>query len=242
MHFVDLSGRISLIHALLGKITGVVTLAWAGLLASGMPVGAQQLTPAEAPKPASATSAPASTALPQVRVTPTFAPSWSALTTRQQSSLAPLVKSWDTLSDGHRRKWIALAKNYPSMAPAEQEKLHSRMAEWAALSPRDRELARLNFVETKKLAPPDRASNWEAYQALTPEERKKLRRKATTKPTGAAISTKPAQLDKLAVVPTKRNAAQPVRGLSIPKHLIHPYTLLPLPPQPPAAPPASESN
>jgi hypothetical protein len=218
MQFVDLLGRTSLAHA----------VAWAGLWACNASVGAQET------EAAAVISAPAIVATPPVvRITPSFAPTWQTLSPIQQNSLAPLARTWDSLSDGHRRKWIALAKNYPTMGSAEQEKLHSRMAEWTALSPRDRELARLNFVESKKLPPPDRASNWEAYQALSPEEQTKLRGNANAKPTGAAISTKPAELNKLVAVPKPRHTLPLVRGLIIPREMINPNTLLPLPERPP---------
>ena len=60
------------------------------------------------------------------------------------------------------------------MSGAEQAKLHSRMTEWAALSPQQRTQARLNFAETKQLSPDDKKAKWEAYQALPPEEKRKL--------------------------------------------------------------------
>jgi hypothetical protein len=140
------------------------------------------------------------------------------------------------LSDGHKRKWIALAKNYPSLTPTEQEKLHSRMAEWAALKPLDRELARLNFAETKKLPVPDRASNWEAYKALSPEERQKLAEHAAGKSAGAAAAIKPVPPEKLAVVPVTRRTPEQIRQLEMSKQTVDRKTLLPIAPRPaPAA-------
>jgi hypothetical protein len=169
--------------------------------------------------------------------TVSFTPSWSALSGAQQQSLQPLASAWDSLSDGHRRKWIALAQNYPSLAPSEQAILHSRMAEWAALKPRERERARLNFVETKKLPVPDRASNWEAYKALSPAERQELAKRAVTKPAGAAATVKPVSPNKLTVVPVTRNTPQQLRDLELSKQGIDRKTLLPLTPaQAPAMP------
>jgi Protein of unknown function (DUF3106) len=184
---------------------------------------------AQAPAVAGLASAPAAAA--QARsslLTNSIAvPLWRDLSSQQQQSLSPLMDTWNALSDGHRRKWIALAKNYPTLPTTEQVKLHSRMAEWAALKPKDRELARLNFSETKKLSPPNRASDWEAYQALTPEERDRLAAKAVAKPPGAATAIKPVAPDKLAVVPVTRQTPQPVRELVISKQALDRKTLLP---------------
>lgn len=153
-------------------------------------------------------------------------PQWSELKPAQQQSLAPLAATWNTLQAGHRRKWIAVAQTYPTLAPAEQQKLHSRMVEWAALKPQDRELARLNFAETKKIAPAERAANWEAYQALSPEERQKLVA-AKPKPSGAAIAIKPVATNKLAVVPVAQKTPDAKRPLVTNPQSLNRSTLLP---------------
>lgn len=213
--------------------TCVTPFAMAGALLSPASTWAQATGTASnpaAPLAKAATSAPAT---PIVLTTPSFAPSWSALSPAQQQSLRPLSETWNTLSDGHRRKWIALAKNYPTLSPDGQTKLHSRMAEWAALSPRERELARLNFAATKKLPTPDRASDWEAYKALSPEYRQKLARKARSRSTGAAPAIKPVPLDKLAALPATRRTPQLIREMEIAQQSIDRFTLLPLRPRAP---------
>lgn len=165
-----------------------------------------------------------------------FTPRWSALSSAQQQALQPLASTWDSLSDGHKRKWIALAKNYSALTPIEKETLHSRMAEWASLTPRDRELARFNFVQTKKLPVPDRASNWEAYKALSPEERQKLAEQARVKSAGAAAVIKPVPPEKLTSIPFTRHSPQGIRELENLKQRIDRRTLLPLPPRPTPVP------
>jgi hypothetical protein len=116
------------------------------------------------------------------------------------------------------------------------------MVEWAALKPRERERARLNFVETKKLPVPDRASNWEAYKALSAEERQKLAERAAPKPAGAAATVKPVSPNKLTVVPVTRNTPQPIRELEMSKQQgIDRKTLLPLAPTRVPAPPAPQN-
>lgn len=210
---------------LLAKVAGGVALV----------VGAMAAQAQSSPPPS-----PLKPLTPSVATTVIGAPTWAELKPVQKQSLAPLAGAWNTLSDAHRRKWLALAQNYPSLAPAEQQKLHSRMAEWAALKPKDREQARLNFAETKKIAPSERAANWEAYQALSPEERKKLAAKAKPKPSGAAVAVRPVPMDKLAEVPKTRTAPDIKRPLVTNPQALNRKTLLPIQ-NAPAPQPATDS-
>lgn len=151
---------------------------------------------------------------------------WKDLTPGQQQALKPLAERWNSLPAERKRKWLAISRNYPSLPPAEQAKLHSRMSEWVSLSQQQRTQARLNFVETKKLTPEQKAEQWQAYQALSPEERKKLAAKAPSKPAGVAV-VKPGSPHKLANVPVKRHA--PIKGarLAAANHPVQQNTLLP---------------
>jgi len=159
-------------------------------------------------------------------------PSWNELARPQQQALAPLTGTWPTLTEAHKRKWIALSQNYPTMPPPEQARLHSRMAEWAALSPQQRTQARLNFAETQKVPADDKKAKWEAYQALPPEEKRKLAAganaaKPPAPPTAAAVQPVPQQ--KLAKVPKPKkpdNRAPRIAGA--PNQVDH-NTLLPQP-------------
>jgi hypothetical protein len=152
---------------------------------------------------------------------------WSSLSKVQQTALAPLSATWPTLNDGQRRKWIAVAQNYGNLATADQEKMHSRMVDWAALTPKDRELARLNFAQTKSVGKPERAANWEAYQALSPEEKKKLAANAASSPTGAAVAPKPANREKLTQVPVTRRTPEDKKAAITPATPVNSNTLLP---------------
>jgi hypothetical protein len=163
-------------------------------------------------------------------------PAWLSLTQMEQVALEPLAKHWLELSDGQKRKWLAIAKTYPGLAQPEKQKLHERMVEWAALSPKDREVARLNFAQTKSVAKSDRAANWEAYQALSPEERKKLAEDAKVKPVGAAVAVKPVPAEKLAIVPITRHTPEPERSAAAAQRPLNRVTLLP---QTPASGPAA---
>jgi hypothetical protein len=134
-------------------------------------------------------------------------PLWNELTPAQQQALAPLAGTWETVSVTQKRKWIALSQNFPMMSGAEQAKLHSRMTDWVALSPQQRTQARLNFGQTQQLSPKDKKAQWEAYQALSPEEKRKLAAKAP-KPPAAAAAVKPVAPDKLAGGPKGKHKAQ----------------------------------
>ena len=131
-------------------------------------------------------------------------PTWRELTPAQQASLKPLAANWSGIGEAQKRKWLAVSKNYPSLPAPEQAKLHSRMTEWASLSQQQRTQARLNFAETKKLSSDEKTANWQAYQALSPEDRQKLAATATPKPAGAAAAVKPVAPQKLAAVPLTR--------------------------------------
>ena len=188
------------------------------------------LTPAQAQAPAAAP-----VAAPVISV-----PNWQGLAPQQRESLQPLAANWDSMSDPHKRKWLALAQNYEQMGPPEREKLHGRMAEWAALTPKAREQARLNFAETKKKIPAsERAANWEAYQALSPEEKQELASKAKKKPGGAALAVKPVPKDKLASVPVTRRTPEEAKARQSAKRAIDRNTLLPVPQRPAAPAPAA---
>ncbi len=162
-------------------------------------------------------------------------PEWQDLTPTQQLSLQPLAANWNSLEEAQKRKWIAIAANYPTLPPAEQVKLHTRMTEWVSLSYQQRAQARLNFAQAKQLTPTEKTATWQAYQALSPEEKKKLATLAPPKLGGAAIAAKPVTAQKLTTVPvTRQTAMQPLKSASS-SHAVHQNTLLP------QAKPATES-
>jgi len=109
------------------------------------------------------------------------------------------------MSEANKRKWLEISKNYSRLTPKDQATINSRMNEWVALSPQQRAQARLNFGKTKELSrqltPEEKKAKWEAYQALSPEEKQKLAAVAPPKPKGAATAVKPVAPQKLAVVP-----------------------------------------
>ncbi len=90
-----------------------------------------------------------------------------------------------------------MSNNFDNLSPREQATLHNRMADWAALSPQQRAQARLSFNETKTMGSDQKKSQWEAYQALSQDDRNKLAAQQTTKIQGAATASKPSSPQKV---------------------------------------------
>lgn len=109
-------------------------------------------------------------------------PKWSELSPSQRNSLKPLEKDWAGIDADRKEKWLEIAQRIPSMKPTERERVQARMTEWARLSPNERGQARVGFQQAKQVSPSDRQAQWEAYQALTPEQRKQLQARAVPAP------------------------------------------------------------
>ena len=139
--------------------------------------------------------------------------SWQRLGATERQSLAPLSGVWDQLSPTHRKKWLEISRNFPSLQSQEQAKMHERMREWALLSPEERARARLNFGKTaeiaRELSPAEKLAKWQAYQALSPEQRLKLAEQARPRNLGAAPAAQPIPPQKLAVLPAPAAARSP---------------------------------
>jgi hypothetical protein len=226
-----------------------------GLLAAGMAVGAAWAADVPPPPAPAAPPAAAGTPLTQpgkpsvstqapirpapVRVAPApraeAKPTWAELKPAQQAALAPLSGPWRTLGEAHKRKWIALSENYASLPPPEQARLHSRMTEWAALSPQQRNQARLNFAEAQKVDPTDKRAKWEAYQALPPEEKRKLAAGAAAakpSPPPTAVAVQPVPQQKLANVPKPKKQGSNTSKIAVAPGPVDHNTLLPQAPAP----------
>lgn len=138
-------------------------------------------------------------------------PGWVTLNTAQKLALYPLAERWALISETQKRRWLVLAASFSSLPPEEQAKLHARMTDWASLSAQQRNQARLNFAFTNRLAPDDKRAQWDAYQALSDEEKHALAALAAPRPQGAATALYPVSPAKLAQVPaaTQVNPARP---------------------------------
>lgn len=166
------------------------------------------------------------------------APAWTDLRPEQQAALKPLAANWPNMSSGHKSKWLEVSKNYASIAPAEQAKLHARMSGWASLSPQQRAQARINFAEnqalTNGLTSDQRKVQWQAYQLLSPEEKKKLAASSGKTTVGTATTPKPTDPLKNSPTPefgTAKVLGQPsqptARKIAVAPHLQKSNSLMP---------------
>ncbi|MBP9685517.1 MAG: DUF3106 domain-containing protein [Rhodoferax sp.] len=204
---VDQQNLMSLTNAVLSCVRDCIVVVFAAIALSLLGQGSASAViqiETRAKPPVSHASAPKTVVLPIVS-----GPTWQELTPVQKVALKPLATQWNTLDDARKRKWTAIAANYLTLPPEGQAKLHSRMTEWVSLSQQQRAQARLNFAESKQLTPTQKAATWEAYQALSPEERQKLALSAPPKPTGAAPAAKPVPPQKLTAVPVTRKSPPP---------------------------------
>ena len=118
--------------------------------------------------------------------------SWAKLTPAQKQVLAPLERDWASIDGPRRSKWLEVAARFPSMPADERQRVQARMADWAHLTPAERSRARLQFQETRQVPADERQAKWQAYQALSPEERNTLVQRAKPVPataTAAAASS-----------------------------------------------------
>jgi hypothetical protein len=158
-------------------------------------VGAQ---PAVQPKPAAA-----------VKPAPLAKPLWTELNPAQQQALTPLAADWDKLDGARKKKWIELTKRYSSLTPEQQTRMQERMREWAKLTPEQRRVARESFSRTKKLEPDQKTAQWEEYQQLSDEQKKKLAEEAVARK--RVTNLPPAATDKSKLVsPSKSVLRQQV--------------------------------
>ena len=180
--------------ALLGALTLGGFQAWRqGRMAPGTVVPAEAFT--------ASLAAHSNAMQPEKNPAPAPGPGWNQLDAAQKKALEPLAPRWAILSELQKRHWLALAKNFPTLPTTEQVRLHTRMTEWASLSAQQRSQARLNYAVTSKLSADSKRAQWEAYQALSTEEKNRLAAAATRRSMGAATAVHPVAARKLAKVP-----------------------------------------
>lgn len=129
-----------------------------------------------APASVAAQTAPATAALEDADK-----PLWSELNKPQQAALAPLAAEWDKMEEPRKLKWLEIANRFATMKPDEQQRLHKRMRDWLELTPEKRRVARENYALSKKLEKGQKSAQWEQYQALPEEEKRKLAAEAALK-------------------------------------------------------------
>lgn len=168
-------------------MTGKSLTLCAALLALAGLVGAQTLPAPAAAKPAAASAATSSKSL------------WKDLSAPQQLALDPLKAEWDHMEAARRQKWLDIANRYSSMKPDEQQRVQERMRAWLKLTPEERRLARENYTLSKKIDKGQKSAQWEQYQQLPEEEKRKLAADAATK----KLTNLPPKSQPKAVAPIK---------------------------------------
>jgi isopenicillin N synthase-like dioxygenase len=143
------------------------------------------------------------------------------LSKRQKLALAPLAADWHELTAQQRHKWLALSRNFFELSDEEQR-------EWAALSPRQRSQARFHFNATQSLSAQDKRAQWEAYQALSDQEKHKLSSGPKPPVKSAARSFAPPSTRLVSPPLLPVNATRAVQRVA-PSKPVHPKTLLPQP-------------
>jgi len=176
-------------------------------LAGGLLTGALALALAGIAAPALAQPAGAATKVVEA------GPRWSDLTPAQRNWLKPLERDWSTIDPDRKQKWIEISGRMPGMPPAERERVQARMTEWTRLSPTQRGQARLGYQQAQQVAPKDRQAQWEAYQALPPEQKRQLQARAVPPVPVAPKSNGQSRTDKVQaksnIVPNPAYAAPP---------------------------------
>ncbi|MBC7415912.1 MAG: DUF3106 domain-containing protein [Herminiimonas sp.] len=152
-----------------------------------------------------------------VKVTPkqgSAGPLWKDLLPIQQQALSPLATEWDKLDATHKSKWLTMSKKFVSMKPEDQARIQERMRAWVALTPDQRRVARESYARTKKLNTDQKSAQWEQYQQLPEEQKKKLAAEAAKN----KVATPPSSQSKVKVVPTLKSATKPVLQESVHPH------------------------
>lgn len=101
-------------------------------------------------------------------------PGWNELSGAQRSALAPLQRDWPAIDAERKQKWLEVAARLPNMPAEERARMQGRMSEWARMTPQERGQARLGYQQAQRLAPQEREARWEAYQALSADQRRQL--------------------------------------------------------------------
>lgn len=109
-------------------------------------------------------------------------PSWKELSPAQQQALRPLQRDWADADEDSKRQWLGVASRFDRLSPDERARVQQRMDDWARLSPKQRAAARSNYREAQTLSPSERRERWDAYRALSDEQRRRLGDRAAPPP------------------------------------------------------------
>jgi hypothetical protein len=152
-------------------------------------------------------------AAPRPSLLPLAQPLWSELTEAQQQVLAPFASQWNALPSSEKRAWADLALTFPKMKPERRKRVERRIVEWAALTPQQRRIARENYRLAQQRSNERLVAEWEAYQAMTPEQRSVLVSAGSTPSNTAARSAAgPTGLARVAYQPLPRRQPPAATG------------------------------
>ena len=119
-------------------------------------------------------------------------PFWVELTPAQRIALSPLESEWSKIDAFRKKKWLEISSRYASMKPDEQQRLQEKMRIWAKLSPEQRRHAREVYSRTKSLDAEQKSAEWQQYQKLPENEKKRLAKDIAAKKHVANLPTVPA--------------------------------------------------
>jgi hypothetical protein len=140
-------------------------------------------------------------------------PLWQELSAPQKAALAPLANEWDALEVSRKKKWLEIGTRFSSMKPDEQQRVQERMREWAKLTPEQRRVARESFARAKKLDPEQKSAQWQQYQQLPEEQKKKLAADASAKTPVARLPS--THNNKSTILPPIKATPKPVLEQSV---------------------------
>jgi hypothetical protein len=123
--------------------------------------------------------------------------SWQTLSPAQRLALKPLEPRWITLPLDRQQKWMDVAARFARLSPRDQGRVHARMTAWSKLTPEEHGQARLNFQEAKQLPQEDRQAKWDAYQALSADQKRTLAKRHREQSQGFSRASKLARRDEL---------------------------------------------
>lgn len=199
-----------------------VALTAAGIVAAQAPATTATVPPAPvspapaatapvAAKPAAGAPVAAKPAPKPVAATPILSdkPLWKELSAPQRVALDPLKLEWDHLDAARKAKWIDIANRYSSMKPDEQQRVQERMRAWVKLTPEERRVARENYTLSKKIDKTQKASQWEQYQQLPDDEKRKLAADAAVKKQKQPVTALPPKTQPKALAPTPKRQCPP---------------------------------
>ncbi len=115
------------------------------------------------------------------QATSTNKTSWKNLSLEETNALAPLASEWDKMDVNRQKKWLGVSHKYSNMKPEEQQRVQERIKTWVEMTPEQRMSVRENFANTAKKSPEQKTAQWQQYQQLSEEEKRKLANQAKAK-------------------------------------------------------------